>query len=808
MSERTKGRAVGLSFRVADLLVPVALVVACLVFFRHVLWGDYYFPWDFVESMYPTQRLVSDAIRQGDFPLWTPYVLGGYPLVGDPQASLFYPPLLLFHLWPHSASLTLRTLEWLTVLHVALAGVGMYWLGRSLGLSPVGGSLAGLTFMLAGFFPVHAEHETWILAAAWLPVWLGLCVRLLAAPRAWHIPAIALVTALSFLAGHTQTSLFSLYLVGFYAVWHCWGRVRRGQTRLALRDAGVLGLALALGLTLAAVQLLPSLELTGESFRRTVVFPDEYGVLDLAAPLTMLMPKILGSDGSGPYLGNEVTQTQKYLGLAPLVFLVVSLFARPRHPATRFFGGMTLVTLLGSFGARFLVYQVLRWLPFVTLFRRPAALFPLALLGIAVLGGMLLDGLVVAKPPLPRWTRGAAVGGAAVLAVFYSVITLYPPLWSAALSPLSRLQVVQRVSGPETWPTVQRQGLELAVLAAGVALVLAGLWLWPRARYALAALLVLLTYADLSAAQAGQIYNASAGDPGQLYSATRIAGQELPDLRPVYDQGLGHGQLASAEVGSLFLMASAVLRVEAVNGYNPLQLRRLTEYYGNLPSANSRAFDLLNVRYLLTPTVFRDESGLPSPFWRFGQWWGHERRYLAPQALDPGKFKRVSASSGDALTLWENRAVLPRFFAAERYQVVPSAAERLALLRNPQFDPGQTLLLEEPPPLDPTGRLAGPADIVRYTNTEVEGAVQVVDGATLLFIGIPYYPGWRASVDGAPTPLLIAQHAFMALPLPPGAHTVRLSFQPSSFTWGAWLTLFGVAVLASSPLWFKPLLHY
>lgn len=84
--------------RLPDVIVPIALVAACLVFFRHVLWGDYFFPWDFVGYMYPVRRLVDDAIRQGDFPLWTPTVLGGYPLVGDPQASLFYPPFLLVHL--------------------------------------------------------------------------------------------------------------------------------------------------------------------------------------------------------------------------------------------------------------------------------------------------------------------------------------------------------------------------------------------------------------------------------------------------------------------------------------------------------------------------------------------------------------------------------------------------------------------------------------------------------------------------------------------------------------------------------------
>jgi uncharacterized membrane protein YfhO len=63
-----------------------------------------------------------------------------------------------------------------------------------------------------------------------------------------------------------------------------------------------------------------------------------------------------------------------------------------------------------------------------------------------------------------------------------------------------------------------------------------------------------------------------------------------------------------------------------------------------------------------------------------------------------------------------------------------------------------------------------------------------------------WYPGWRATVDGEPVPVLRANHAFRAVRLQPGEHEVHLKFDPRSWTLGlaisglTLLVLFGWAV--------------
>jgi Bacterial membrane protein YfhO len=48
-----------------------------------------------------------------------------------------------------------------------------------------------------------------------------------------------------------------------------------------------------------------------------------------------------------------------------------------------------------------------------------------------------------------------------------------------------------------------------------------------------------------------------------------------------------------------------------------------------------------------------------------------------------------------------------------------------------------------------------------------------------------FYPGWRASIDGNPTPIERWHDAFQSVMIPPGAHQVRFTFRSGSLRLGA-----------------------
>src|ERR1051325_5668319 len=99
----------------------------CLVFYWKVLFTNQaIFPWDAPDQFYPLHAFVHEELRHFRLPLWDPYVMSGYPIVGDVSAQSFYPLNWLYVLiWPGSP-LPFRAVEIVEILHFFLAGFCMY----------------------------------------------------------------------------------------------------------------------------------------------------------------------------------------------------------------------------------------------------------------------------------------------------------------------------------------------------------------------------------------------------------------------------------------------------------------------------------------------------------------------------------------------------------------------------------------------------------------------------------------------------------------------------------------------------------
>ena len=56
-----------------------------------------------------------------------------------------------------------------------------------------------------------------------------------------------------------------------------------------------------------------------------------------------------------------------------------------------------------------------------------------------------------------------------------------------------------------------------------------------------------------------------------------------------------------------------------------------------------------------------------------------------------------------------------------------------------------------------------------------------------------FYPGWRAQVDGVPTPIYRANVSLRVIALPKGQHTVRFWYEPAPFFRGLWISLISLS---------------
>lgn len=389
---------------------------------------------DLYNYFYPYWQYRSDMLREGQLPLWNPYLFTGVPLLANSQVGVLYPPNLLLLGLDAPRAVAAAYLQ-----HLCLAAAGMYLLLRlSSKLGALGGLGGALIFSLGGFFAAQAGHINQVQAAAWAP-WVVLGFQQAIEHRQMLWLALAGVClGVQLTAGHPQESYLTLAITGLMAtsetlrtaIRETGHQTRRLGSRLlyplrfgarlvgsALLGGWVLGGVLVTGAGLAAVQLLPAFELQRESIRAAGLTYRE--AVSFSFPPWDLFKALLPLPTDLPFGEHYV-----YVGAAAVaVALLGPHWWRPaRH--TYLFAGMVVLGLLLALGAYNPAFPWLyQWFPGLNLFRVPARWLFLVVFGLAGLAGTGLDTLVRnGLAPLSRVRLAASLlaltgAGAVVAAV-------------------------------------------------------------------------------------------------------------------------------------------------------------------------------------------------------------------------------------------------------------------------------------------------------------------------------------------------------------------------------------------------------
>lgn len=363
------------------------------------------------------------ALRSGQLPLWTDALFMGAPLLADSQLGTFYPPNWLTVWLPAWTALKVSVF-----IHVAWAAIGAFLLARrvlSVGVLPA--IIAAGVFALGGVVGAHAEQINQLQGIAWMP-WAFLSVqRPVSRLRLSTFPfGLAAVLALIALSGHTQTLFITGIGLGTFVLAPAAGAVSpttsavsrfhrlRALGRPRLLGLVLLALASVLALVLAAVQLLPTLELTGLSNRQ--------GGFSALAAMAFSWPPNLAARGLLPSLDGQVFgEYVAYLGVVGLSLALWGVF----------YGGarrwpwliLALAGLVLAFGLYNPLYWLLAELPGFNFFRVPArflGLFALAGAMLAALGAHTLIERPIAPPRRGLLAVFAILAALALLAVWRS----------------------------------------------------------------------------------------------------------------------------------------------------------------------------------------------------------------------------------------------------------------------------------------------------------------------------------------------------------------------------------------------------
>jgi hypothetical protein len=154
------------------------------------------------------------------------------------------------------------------------------------------------------------------------------------------------------------------------------------------------------------------------------------------------------------------------------------------------------------------------------------------------------------------------------------------------------------------------------------------------------------------------------------------------------------------------------------------------------------------------------------------------------------------AYAGADARVYTNPDALPRAFLVDRQEVVADESKALASVGSPGFAPRAAVVTEHRlPGLAEGGGAARPAGVARIETYEPERVVAATtsDRPALLVLTDVYFPGWKATVDGAAAPIHRVDYLLRGVSVPGGRHTVEFRYQPAS--WRAGWIVSGLALL-------------
>jgi hypothetical protein len=723
---------------------------------------------------YPFHVFLTQYLRQHhSFPQWTPYIFGGMPFAANPTVGdTFYPPTTLLRLTVSAD----KALNLGIMLHIVLAGVFLYLLLRAFKLEWGAAFVGGAAYMFTGMILslVTAGHDGKIYVSALLPLGFLFLYRGVTRGDWRSYLGFGTVVGFSLLSPHVQLTYYELMADGFFWLFLVFFGKERPDTH-AWWHAGLLFVgALCVGFSLDAIQLLPfmqNISYTGRAAAGSMSTGWQYATSYSMPPeeiLNVIWPSFSGTSLTNTYWGRNFFKLHnEYFGVATLILASFAFLLAERRRIVWFlvflFGFGALYAFGGHTPFYYLPYTLL---PGIKLTRAPGMIFFLPAFATACLAGL---GTQVVLKEHGGVIAGRILGWLGVLVA--ALVLAVAGGWKGVMLSFAPPQQAPAVNA--NYPVFMFDTIR-AVLVAAIVLGLVAALRSGRLRSATwATLLGVLVLLDLWSAERRQIvFQPPAAEqfaPDGVVQALRGDSTVFRLLRPT------GGGCYTDNYPMLY-------GIRGVLGYEGTELHHFDELMGgkcqwhNLPVLN--LWRLLAVKYVVTEQPMT---------------------HAALTLIGNGPVQTYDSASAYVYRFEGYQPfarVVPVAFKAPDAQVGPT-------LLDPRFDPRRVLLVPPDAPVGVTSLSTMPDTVgipvhtrqIRPGTYRFELAAPL-ERAAYLFVSENYYPAWRARVDGVPQPVVRAQLALMAVPLPAGSRVVDLTFQSGRYRWGRDITAATILLLA------------
>lgn len=748
------------------------------LFFAPLLAGEVFYYGDFHQNFVAVREMLGEAIARGGAS-WSGRLRNGETIPGNPLHAIGYPPNLLFALFDAPVLLGL-----LGALQLALGAAGAAWLARRIGRGRVAALLAGVLFAFCGAMVSALPMVNVSTAACWLPAWVAAGLRAAGGRGGGATVPFALLTFLGLALGEPAGLLGGGVVLAALLIadrggdrggaGEAWGR-----RIVRVAAAGLVGIVVASPLLVAVARTM------AVSVRRGGFTDEGLAIWSLhpANLLGLVVPDPFGDPfrlGPGGFFARALVPEKGNLYLVGLYAGALALALAVRGAMTPDPRRRALLVTLGALlllalGARSPLFPLLVDLPGFGMIRFPVKWLLPAMLVAALLAARGAEAF--AEPPRDR--RLGRGDLAAVLGVL-AVLSLLAAGGSVGLD-----RAIGRLA---EWPGAPADPERVAGAAAHARERLAS----GAARSAVplvlfAAAVVVARRRGREAALPAVAFVLVAGD--LLEANRRLAPTTSRDF---YAPPRAAAAIRSAggTIGRIWVDPARPERL----AFSP-PLRHVRDYFAweretlqactPLSSGFDLAFDrdteaCSNLAYARLRELIR-EAPVREKLMVLGAAGVTHLVTFSPLA-DPRAplLARLPNRSTSPLSVFRNLLALPR--ARVVGSLVRHRGERGYLdtvVRGADDLFARAVLVDESevPAEAASRRLPGGV----ATILDDEGSRLVVEtdgGGGWLVVSDRLVPGWRATVDGEPVPILRADLTFRAVAVPAGRHRVEMVYRP------------------------------
>ena len=734
--------------------LPLVLSSGCILglFFEILVSGKSLYGSDFTLYFQPILSFVQDHVRHhGTLPFWNPYQFSGTPMIGNIQACLFYPLGFLYYLIPLE-----RAYLFSTMIHGMLGSILMYVFMRSLSAHRTASFFSATVFLFNGFFLGHlyAGHLTFIQNYVWIPLIFFLLNQFVRKGDFAFVVGAGLVLGVQILGGFPQIAFYTILSASLFLIFFGARFFKEYNPRGGLKFGMGLVLFILLGFFLAAVQVLPTLELTRFSTRGGGVSyaMATYESLHPKELLAFLMPDIFGSAVDQTYWRSQEVwhfwESCGYVGILPLFFLFITGKERGSGRSHVFFALLLFLSLFLALGKHNPLYPFIYRLPGFNSFRLPTQIIFLYVFSVSVLSGLGLSRILEGEW---RFSRGfwifLALSGLLLVTVliglaFFRLEFFFSLFRNFAEGP------VTHVNMSLLWERISHSVHQTCLI---FFLSLFLLVLAKRRR---------LSPSIFSFLACGMVF-VDLYLFGAPFVRTHefVTSPEKQHLLSQLSQTAVKGRVVISD--SRFSTNDGLMyRFPSIQGYDPLILKKYVDY-------------------VLTSQGYAPNEHVVNLY-----------EVSAPQVKLIKLLHARQVVSGGQVKELENE--IPYAFLVPT-GTVKSEETILPFMKSDEFDPRKTVVFSKPPKQEhrigeQNRPFIGSCQVLSHSTEKIRFRISCNQPSYLVMSEI-WFPGWVASVDGEDKEVICGNYLFRVVPVEGGDHEVTLFFISWPFRIGAVVSL-------------------